>query len=102
MDGFLACMVQHEGRTEMLKHTAWGISNLCRGKPRPQIEYVQKALPYLCRLLTGTGEQDVLVDCLWALSYIADGDEQYINLLLETGAVGTVVQALGCGNDEFG
>jgi hypothetical protein len=85
----------------MLKHTTWGISNLCRGKPRPQIEYVQKALPYLCRLLQ-CQEPEVLTDALWALSYIADSDEQQIDMLLQSGAVGTVVQALGCGNDEYG
>jgi hypothetical protein len=101
MDAFLGCLVQYEGRNEMLKHATWGISNLCRGKPRPQFEYVSKAMPYLCRLL-GCSEPEVLTDALWALSYIADGDEQYINLLLESGVIGTVVQALGCGNDEYG
>jgi hypothetical protein len=100
MDAFLNCMVQHEGRKEMLKQATWGISNLCRGKPRPQTEYVIKALPYLARLLT-CSEKEVLADCLWALSYIADGDEQHINLLLESGVLGTVVQALGCGDDDF-
>jgi len=93
--------LQYEGRNEMLKYATWGISNLCRGKPRPQLEYISKAMPYLCRLL-GCTEPEVLTDALWALSYIADGDEQQINLLLESGVIGTVVQALGCGNDEYG
>jgi hypothetical protein len=101
MDAFLGCLVQYEGRTEMLKHATWGISNLLRGKPKPHPEYIQKAMPYLCRLL-GCSEPDVLTDALWALSYIADGDENQINILLESGVVGTVVQALGCGNDEYG
>jgi len=101
MDAFLGCLVQYENRTEMLKHTTWGVSNLCRGKPKPHIEYVSKALPFLCRLLQ-CSEPDVLTDSLWALSYIADGEEQQIDLLLQSGAVGTVVQALGCGNDEYG
>merc|ERR1719197_2256086 len=59
-----------------------------------------KAMPYLTRLL-GHTEPEVLTDALWALSYIADGDEQQINMLLESGVVGTVVQALGCGNDDY-
>jgi len=101
MDAFLGCLLQYEGRNEMLKYATWGISNLCRGKPRPHIEYISKAMPYLCRLL-GCTEPEVLTDALWALSYIADGDEQQINLLLESGVIGTVVQALGCGNDEYG
>merc|ERR1719428_1756081 len=100
MDAFLACLVQNEDRTEMLKHTTWGISNLCRGKPRPDIAYISKALPYLARLL-GCTEPDVLTDALWALSYIADGDETQIDMLLQSGVVGTVVQALGCGNDDY-
>jgi len=101
MDAFLACLVQHESRTEMMKHTTWGLSNLCRGKPRPNIEYISKAMPYLSRLLQ-VNEPEVLTDALWALSYIADGDENQIDLLLHSGVVGTVVQALGCGNDDYG
>jgi len=100
MDAFLGCLVQYEGRPEMLKHTTWGISNLCRAKPRPNIEYIGKVMPYLCRLLQ-CQEPDVLTDALWALSYIADGDEAQIDLLLNSGVVGTVVQALACDNDEF-
>jgi len=102
LDAFLACLVQHEDRIDMLKQSTWGISNLCRGKPHPPIEYVSKALPYLCQLLVACTEPEVLTDALWALSYIADGDEHRINLLLESGVVGTVVQALGCGKDDFG
>jgi hypothetical protein len=100
MDAFLGCLVQYESRTEMLKHATWGISNLCRGKPRPAPEYIEKALPYLCRLLS-CQEPDVLTDCLWALSYIADSDEKQIDLLLQSGVVGTVVQALGCQKDDY-
>merc|ERR1719238_1889699 len=99
MDAFLGCLVQYEGRPEMLKHTTWGISNLCRAKPRPNIEYIGKVMPYLCRLLQ-CQEPDVLTDALWALSYIADGDEEQINLLLESGVIGTVVQVLGCTEPE--
>jgi hypothetical protein len=50
----------------------------------------------------GCSEPEVLTDALWALSYIADGDEQQIDHLLASGVVGTVVQALGCGSDEYG
>ena len=80
----------------MLKHATWGISNLCRGKPRPQTEHVSKALPFLSALLQCT-EKEVLTDALWALSYIADGDEKLIDLIIQSGLVSTVVQALGSG-----
>jgi hypothetical protein len=101
MDAFLGSLVQYEGKTEMLKNATWGISNLCRGKPKPHLEYIGKAMPYLCRLL-GCSEPEVLTDALWALSYIADGDENQINILLQSGVLPTVVQALGCGNDDYG
>jgi hypothetical protein len=101
MDAFLACLVSYENRPEMMKNATWGISNLCRGKPRPAIEYMAKAVPYLFRLLQ-VNEPEVLTDSLWALSYVADGDEAQIDLLLNSGVVGTVVQALGCGNDDYG
>merc|ERR1719240_1762559 len=101
MNRMLACMMQYEFRTGLLTTPTWAISNLCRGKPKPRTEYVAKALPYLVRLL-GCTEPEVLTDALWALSYIADGDENQINLLLQSDVVHTVVQALGCGNDEYG
>merc|ERR1719473_1618569 len=50
MDAFLACLVQYENRPEMMKNATWGVSNLCRGKPKPNIEYIGKVMPYLCRL----------------------------------------------------
>merc|ERR1719240_2196963 len=101
MNRMLACMMQYEFRTGLLTTPTWAISNCCRGKPRPKMEYLQKVLPYLVRLL-GCSEPDVLTDALWAVSYIADGDEAQIDMLLQSGVVGTVVQALGCGNDEYG
>merc|ERR1719460_2866805 len=101
LDALLGCLVQHEGRTEMLKHATWALSNCCRGKPRPMMEYIQKVLPYLVRLL-GCSEPEVLTDALWAVSYIADGDEAQIDMLIQSGVLGTVVQALGCGNDDYG
>merc|ERR1719428_1652455 len=100
MDAFLACLVQYENRPEMMKNATWGISNLCRGKPRPAIEYMAKAVQYLFRLLQ-VNEPEVLTDSLWALSYIADGDEQQINLLLESGVIATVVQAMGTESDDY-
>ena len=100
MDALIGALVSSEGRHEILKHTAWGMSNLCRGTPCPDIEYVRKALPCLRQLLS-VQDEEVHADALWAFSYIADGESDKIDILIQSDVLSTVVQALSSHKDEF-
>jgi len=87
----LNLLVKNQDRVAMLQNVTWVISNLCRGKPQPDISYIAPALPYLERLLH-VQDHDTLSDALWCFSYLADGPA--VQAVIETGAVAQMVKLL--------
>ena len=67
----------------LLSNVAWAISNLCRGKPSPPKELIEPAVGPLAMLLQREVTQEVKVDSTWALSYLADGENERINMILK-------------------
>ena len=77
-----------------LRNVTWVIVNLCRNKdPLPPIETVLKLLPALCHLLYNE-DTLILVDAVWALSYLADCGNELIQLVVDSGAVALLVPLL--------
>ncbi len=56
----------------MQRNAVWTLSNFCRGKPSPAWDRVSKILPQICRLLQQTKDYDIIVDILWALSFLSE------------------------------
>lgn len=55
-----------------LRNVTWVMVNLCRHKdPPPPMETIQEILPALCVLIHHT-DVNILVDTVWALSYLTD------------------------------
>jgi len=69
----------------LLENVVWTISNLCRGTPSPPIEMTAPVIYPLVSLLDQPISDGAKVDILWALSYLSDGDEQKIELVLGSG-----------------
>lgn len=66
-----------------VSNSIWTLSNLCRGKPRPQFAKVSPLIPLLHRVaFTYTNHHEVLVDTIWALSYLSDGPNENINAVI--------------------
>lgn len=60
------------------------MSNLCRGKPAVDVEKIKTAIPVLNYLLIEyESDSEVVTDTLWALSYISDGSNERIQLVLD-------------------
>ncbi|CAB9520057.1 Importin subunit alpha [Seminavis robusta] len=78
----------------LLGNVTWAVSNLCRGKPSPQKHLIQPAVGPLAELLGRTVGPEVMVDAAWALSYLADGDNDRIDMVMETGVTEVLVQLL--------
>ena len=78
----------------LLENVVWTISNLCRGNPSPRKEVTAPVIHPLVSLLEKPISNVAKIDVLWALSYLSDGDEQKIELILACGVAFKLVQLL--------
>lgn len=77
-----------------IKHGTWALSNLCRGKPLPEFEHVKDAIPILSSVVIKEDDPEVLTDATWALSYLSDGSDSRIQMVIDTGVVPKLVTLL--------
>uniref|UniRef100_A0A7M5XI44 IBB domain-containing protein n=1 Tax=Clytia hemisphaerica TaxID=252671 RepID=A0A7M5XI44_9CNID len=77
-----------------LRNVTWVIVNLCRNKePPPPMETIQQLLPAL-GVLIHHNDLDILVDSVWALSYLTDCGNDHIQAVLQVGVVPKLVSFL--------
>lgn len=77
-----------------LRNVTWVIVNLCRNKePPPPMETIKELLPAL-GVLIHHHDLDILVDSVWALSYLTDCGNDHIQAVLSVGVVPKLVSFL--------
>jgi len=77
-----------------LRNVTWVIVNLCRNKdPPPAPQILRDILPALNVLVTHT-DTSVLVDTVWALSYLTDGGNEQIQMVIDSGVLPQLVSLL--------
>ncbi|KAI1292045.1 Importin subunit alpha-3 [Halotydeus destructor] len=77
-----------------LRNVTWVIVNLCRNKePPPPIQTIQELLPALSFLIRHD-DITILVDTVWALSYLTDGGNEQIQMVIDSGVVPFLVPLL--------
>ena len=68
--------------TSLVRNASWTLSNLCRGRPAPIFDRVQRAIPSLVKVVNENDLEDILIDVCWAISYLSDGGEDRVPLIL--------------------
>jgi hypothetical protein len=77
-----------------LRNVTWVMVNLCRNKdPPPPIEMIREILPALAMLIHHS-DTNILVDTVWALSYLTDGGNDQIQMVIDCGVVPFMVPLL--------
>ena len=95
VSGFRLLNLTQPANMSLLNNVTWAVSNLCRGKPGPDLHMVQPAiLPLVALLHRDDVITEVLVDGVWALSYLSDGDNERIQRVLETGVINRLISFL--------
>ncbi len=81
-----------KNRLTTLRNVAWTISNLCRAKPSPPLSKTKPFLPLLTDIVQQGRDPEATTDACWALSYIADGTDEDIQAVLDSGVVPRLVE----------
>jgi hypothetical protein len=71
-----------KAKLSIVKTSAWVLSNLIRGKPSVEIEEAACAVR-ICSVFMQVSDKDITSDCLWTLSYLSDGPDENIQLIME-------------------
>lgn len=90
----LISIIQTTNSKGTIKHGTWALSNLCRGRPLPKFDYVRNTIPTFAKVIKEETDSEVLTDALWALSYLSDGDEARIDMVIETNIIPSLVDLL--------
>uniref|UniRef100_A0A1I7Y3S0 Importin subunit alpha n=1 Tax=Steinernema glaseri TaxID=37863 RepID=A0A1I7Y3S0_9BILA len=76
---------------EFVRTIAWWYSNLCRHKKsRLSSDVLRRLAPGLCHLIEYNDEA-VQQDSCWALSYMTDGPDEYMQIARDAGCIDKVV-----------
>lgn len=86
-------LLQVEDKINVIKVATWTISNLCRGKPHPNYDLVKDAIPYAAEQVY-TDDRDILIDVLWTLTFLSDGEDEKQAAVSQYGIEGQLVQYL--------
>ncbi|KAG1683272.1 Importin subunit alpha-5 [Nymphon striatum] len=90
----LGILRQSQCRLSMTRNSVWALSNLCRGKqPPPQFQQISPCIPDLAKFLFHE-DTDILADACWALSYLSDGPNDKIQVVIDAGVCRRLVELL--------
>lgn len=78
----LISILEKNIRVKYQRNIVWLMLNLCRGKPSPSIQEIEKLLPMLVNFILHK-DASIVSDACWALATIADDGQYRAQLVLE-------------------
>ncbi|KAL8516915.1 hypothetical protein ACS0TY_015240 [Phlomoides rotata] len=85
--------LNQDTKLPILTNATWTLSNFCRGKPQPVFEQVKPTLPAL-QDLVHSNDEEVLTYACWALSYLSDGINDKIQVVIDACVCKRLVELL--------
>nr|XP_027197096.1 importin subunit alpha-3-like [Dermatophagoides pteronyssinus] len=78
-----------------VRNLSWVIINMCRNKNPPlAITVLATILPVLQNLLEHSQDTSILIDVVWAISYITDHGNEQIQMVIDSGLVSFIIPLL--------
>ncbi|CAO1376918.1 unnamed protein product [Diamesa serratosioi] len=78
----LISLLENDIRIKYQRNIVWLMLNLCRGKPSPSVQEIEKLLPILATFILHK-DSSVVSDACWALATIANDGQYRAQLVLE-------------------
>jgi importin subunit alpha-1 len=82
VDPIATMLNNSEAGSSFTRNASWTLSNFCRGRPSPNFSKVRTGVNALAKVIMENDAEDILIDVCWALSYISDGGEDRIPVIL--------------------
>eukprot|EP01091_Cochliopodium_minus_P018303 TRINITY_DN7384_c0_g1_i1.p1 TRINITY_DN7384_c0_g1~~TRINITY_DN7384_c0_g1_i1.p1 ORF type:complete len:425 (+),score=125.98 TRINITY_DN7384_c0_g1_i1:38-1312(+) len=96
----LPLLGRNSNKISILRNASWTVSNLARGKPVPKFHLLAPLLPDLTVLIQH-GDDEVVSNILWTLSYMTDGSSEQIQAVINCGIVDKAMKYLGITNSTI-
>lgn len=77
-----------------MRNVTWVIVNLCRNKDPPPAQHVIDELLPALNYLINNKDINILVDTVWAISYLTDGGNDQIQRVIDSGIVPKLIPLL--------
>ncbi|CAI2363090.1 unnamed protein product [Moneuplotes crassus] len=98
----LANILQNAEPNSMLaRNCMWCITNLLRGKPLPSFEELIYIIPIIKECLKMNDRKEIVIDGMWAISYISDAGEQAVIRMIECGILNPLMAHLQHSNNNI-
>ncbi|KAM3141616.1 hypothetical protein pb186bvf_006221 [Paramecium bursaria] len=93
-DLILKIVANTSTKKKTIAQCTWSLSNLFKGKPLPEFNYVQCALLVFCKIIINESDDGLLSEACWALSYLSDQKNSIQQQVIDSGVVPKLIKLL--------
>ena len=87
-------LVDNSKDPEKIKIGTWAIFCFFGETPKPSFELTKCAILTICRVIQNENDAEVLADATCVLVHLSDGNEENLQMVIDTGVVPALVKQL--------